>query len=81
VRCGESSAYGGKPAVGDWGTRREVLPVVATGVAQRELGEMFMNDLGLPYYRLFDFDKKNKYKIEVMNGKFLYDMGTRLKNQ
>ncbi|MEH2298179.1 hypothetical protein [Nostoc sp.] len=32
VRCGESSAVGGFPAVGDWRTRREVPSVVATGV-------------------------------------------------
>ena len=31
ARCGESSAVGGFPAVGDWGTRRGVPPVVATG--------------------------------------------------
>jgi hypothetical protein len=32
VRCGESSAVGGFPAVGDWFSRWEVPSVVATGV-------------------------------------------------
>ncbi|MCC5638387.1 hypothetical protein LC593_21620 [Nostoc sp. CHAB 5844] len=34
LRCGETSAEGGFPSVGNWRTRREVPSVVASGVAE-----------------------------------------------